>query len=374
MDYGRVLSRAWEISWRYKALWILGFLVALASGSGGGGSSYRFAADELRNFNNFPSIPMSPNLSGLLVGLGCLALIVGIVLFVLSLIARAGLIAAVVEVEDDQVFSLASAWRAGGVRFWTFFGIWALTTFLPAVLLIGIAIIGIVSVVGIAGGAYLLGPNANPGSSAGGAVALLVACFCTSICGLIVITVVLQQIRIYAERAAMLEGSGALAAFGRGWQVLRQRFGPTLMLWLLFLLIGLVLAVVVIAVLAVVALPFLVAGSSGQGPNWLVLPFIATVLIGILVAAVLGSVVQVFASASWTLAYRELTGTAGSAVLPPSPSTPGSEPPAGWTATRQPEIPPADVPPSAVPPADAPAEPPLDVPPDDLPPEEPPRI
>ena len=39
MDYGRVLTRAWEITWRWKILWILGFLAALGSGSGGGGSS-----------------------------------------------------------------------------------------------------------------------------------------------------------------------------------------------------------------------------------------------------------------------------------------------------------------------------------------------
>ena len=37
MDYGKVLSRAWEITWRWKVLWILGFLASLASGGGGGG-------------------------------------------------------------------------------------------------------------------------------------------------------------------------------------------------------------------------------------------------------------------------------------------------------------------------------------------------
>ena len=35
MDYGKVLGRAWEITWRWKALWILGFLAGLGSGKGG---------------------------------------------------------------------------------------------------------------------------------------------------------------------------------------------------------------------------------------------------------------------------------------------------------------------------------------------------
>ena len=372
MDYGRVLSRAWQITWRYKVLWILGFLVALGSGSGGAGSGYRFGANDFRNFNNFPSLQPLQNLTGLLVVLGCLALIVALVVFVLSLIARGGLIAAVIQAEDGETVSLSSAWRAGGGRFWTLLGIWALTTFLPVVLLIGLSIIGIVAAAGAAGGAALLRPGANPGALAGGGVAILVACCCTSICGLVIVTLVLQQIRLYAERAAMLEGRGAVAAFERGWQVLRQRFGPTLMLWLIFLLIGLALAAVIIVVVAVIVLPFVVASRSGQVPNLLVLPVIATALVGIIVGAIISSVVQVFISASWTLAYRELTGAAPAGVAPAGPSTPGPwapapVPPAPWSATP---LPPAEAPPAGL---TAP-EPPLEVPPDDLPPQEPPRI
>jgi hypothetical protein len=368
MDYGRVLSRAWQITWRYKVLWILGFLVALGSGSGGAGSGYRFGANDFRNFNNFPSLQPLQNLTGWLVVLGCLALIVALVVFVLSLIAEGGLIAGVIQAEDGETVSLSSAWRAGGARFWTLLGIWALTTFLPLVLLIGLGIIGVVAGLGAAGGAALLRPNGNPGALAGGGVAILIACCCTGICGLVIVTLVLQQIRLYAERAAMLEGRGAVAAFERGWQVLRQRFGPTLMLWLIFLLIGLVLAAVIIVVLLVVLLPFVIASGRGQVPNLLVLPVIATALVGIIVAAIIGSVVQVFISASWTLAYRELTGAAPAGPLTPGPWAPS----APWSATPLPpsEVAPIDVPPAGL----TPPEPPLEVPPEDLPPQEPPRV
>ncbi len=33
MDYGGILNRAWQITWRYKILWLFGFF--LGSGSGG---------------------------------------------------------------------------------------------------------------------------------------------------------------------------------------------------------------------------------------------------------------------------------------------------------------------------------------------------
>lgn len=32
MDLGKVLSRAWDITWRWKLLWVFGFLVSLGQG------------------------------------------------------------------------------------------------------------------------------------------------------------------------------------------------------------------------------------------------------------------------------------------------------------------------------------------------------
>ena len=37
MHYTDLIQRAWQITWRYKVLWIFGILLALASGGGGSG-------------------------------------------------------------------------------------------------------------------------------------------------------------------------------------------------------------------------------------------------------------------------------------------------------------------------------------------------
>ncbi len=37
MDYGWVLKRAWEITWKFKGLWVLGILASCSGGGGGGG-------------------------------------------------------------------------------------------------------------------------------------------------------------------------------------------------------------------------------------------------------------------------------------------------------------------------------------------------
>ncbi len=49
MDYSSVLRRAWDITWRYKGLWILGIL-ASCSGNGGSGAGGRGGSGFNYNF------------------------------------------------------------------------------------------------------------------------------------------------------------------------------------------------------------------------------------------------------------------------------------------------------------------------------------
>lgn len=48
MDYFGILKRAWELTWKYKALWVLGFFAMSGGGSSapGGGSRYPFDAQD----------------------------------------------------------------------------------------------------------------------------------------------------------------------------------------------------------------------------------------------------------------------------------------------------------------------------------------
>ena len=51
MDFGKVLGRAWEITWRWKMLWVLGFLAALGQGNGAG-PNYSLSGDEFERLIN----------------------------------------------------------------------------------------------------------------------------------------------------------------------------------------------------------------------------------------------------------------------------------------------------------------------------------
>ena len=78
-------------------------------------------ASEIYGHKAYPSVlqlPETPDLAVIviiaaIVGIGCLALIIGIAIWVVSVIARGGLIAGVQQVEEQEHTSFGLAWRAG---------------------------------------------------------------------------------------------------------------------------------------------------------------------------------------------------------------------------------------------------------------------
>ncbi len=228
-----------------------------------------------------------------------------------SVIARGGLIAGVQQVEESGETSFGKAWRAGAKRFWTLFGIGILAS-IPMIILAIVAFI--VLIVMFVGSGF-----AFASSDAAGATGIVtsILCGCGFCCGMIILSIILQQIRIYAERAAVMEELGWIEAFARGWDVLKANLGATIIYWLIFFVIGLAVFVVVAVVLTATAFPFAALLSNIDAGAWVVGPIFCGGLIFVIVASLLSAIVQTFTSATWTLAYREMVGM---------PSPPAEEP------------------------------------------------
>jgi hypothetical protein len=250
------------------------------------------------------------------VGLACLAVLIGIALWVISVMARGGLIAGVQQVEEEGSTTFVQAWRVGRDRFWTLFGIGVLTT-LPTVLfvLLGLAALGLTIYSTVRG----FGVSEAQGGMGVAASVLCGAVFC---CGAIVLGTILDLIRKYAERAAILEGRGWTEAFGRGWQVLKENLGPTLILWVIFLALGILVGGVIVGAIIALALPIVSLVSNVDTGPWLLLPICGGGLIAIVAGALIGSVVETFTSTTWTLAYREMTGVPGAVPAAEAPLEP----------------------------------------------------
>jgi hypothetical protein len=306
MDFGKVFSRAWQITWRWKMLWVLGFLAALGQGGGSAPQyNYSFSGQDYEPWLYTPGYALEQFLGGILalvIGLCCLAIIIVIVLWVISIIARGGLVAAVHQVELEGETSFGKAWRAGARKFWTLFGLGFLAA-LPIILLILVGIV--IFSVGIFSGVSLLEVNENAGIAS--LIIGTITCGGFLCCGLFFLTIVLEQIHIYGERAAILEDLGWIDAFKRGWQVLVENIGATLILWLIFFALGIVIFGLTFVIMMVLTIPMLGMFATAD-PGWLLIgPLCVGGALGAIVYAVIRSIIVAFTSSTWTLAYMELT-------------------------------------------------------------------
>jgi len=286
MDYGKILSRSVNIVWQNKFLILLGILVALGSGSSGGGGGGGGGGDGERQPmvepGQFPELTgeIAGLAAGVVVTLACVALMVGIAFWVVSTVARGGLIAGVDTIESGGQSSFSQAWRAGWGKVWTLLGI----GLLPAIPGLALFVIGLLGSVAYGGIFALLGGE-FPGSVGAAGLGVTLAVLA---CVVIPIILVLSILRNFAERACMLEDLGVIDAYRRGASVLMANLGEAIILFLLQIVASVIL-------IASLFLPGLI--------------LVLCCLLWPLLLAVQGAVSAVI-SAIWTLAWRTWTGRA----------------------------------------------------------------
>lgn len=288
MNYGNIINRAANLVWNHKFLMVLGFLAALGGGgtfstnfdfSNGGGNidPGQFPGGQEFPFEgSFPGgFEAAPRFSAMLVIVLCIGALLALIIFVVSNVARGGMIAAVDAVEEGRRASFDQAWSAGWDRLWTLLGIGILPA-IPFFLLFLSAVLGFAGMMGIR--AVNL-PSAPIGLPFGGLVAVMS-------CLLVPIGLVLGLLRSFANRAAMLEGLGAVNAYGRGFAVLLDNLGEAIVLFLLQIAINIALAILlflpgIIAALCCLLWPLLILFNGA---------------------------IAAFFSSVWTLAWRQWTG------------------------------------------------------------------
>ena len=275
MEYSKVLNRSVNIVWQNKFLIVLGILAALGSGSYGSGG----AGNGNGETGQFPEF--GDEIAGLAIGLIaaliCVLLVVAIVFWAISTIARGGLIAGVDGIESGKKSSFRQAWSAGWQKAWTLIGI----GLLPAIPGLILFVAGWLALGTYWGTFALFGDEFAPVWTAGlGGMFALIACI------FLPIMLVLSILRNFAERACMLEESGVIDAYRRGWNVLTANIGEAIILFVLQIAIFIGLAILLIVPSIIVAVCCLL------WPLFLVVQ----------------GAVSAFISALWTLAWRTWTG------------------------------------------------------------------
>jgi len=317
MDYGALLRRSWEIVWNNKWLILLGVLIVLGSGNsfstrfnfpGGGGGGPGGG-----NFNTNDNFSFTPPESGQLpdfsnpdvraaLGIGipiliavlCIGGTIVLICLFLARISTGGSIHAVDILDSGGVSSFGQAFGAGWGRGWTLIGI----GIIAAIPMLVLVIIILALIIPIAMVATTVQDVMTQVAAASGLLITLIALGClTAIVGLI-----LTILRTFADRAAMLDGTGVFESYRRGWEVLRSNAGEALIIALIQIGGTIGLKILLFVPLAIASCCCLF---------WPVL-------------LVFGGLVQAYLETMWTLAWRKWTGRAAPLTGPAADVAPAA--------------------------------------------------
>lgn len=310
MDIESVLGRAWQITWKYKILWLFGILASCGSGgsggssSGGGGSGSSSALFQM-NFGtyraNFLKLwhvfveragETDPWIM-LVIMAGVFALVFVLIALALTLstIGRIGLIQGTCKAEDGaERLNFIELLNAGRPYFWRVLA-------LSLLLGIGAMLVGL----------FLLLPVALITCGMGFLLFLPFVWF---------VAVWIEQANI----AIVVDNLGITDGLRKGWETICNNVGimivMSLILYLLLgLLVGLVLALPAILLAAPVILAMIAAAMMQTAFVVNVGLIITAVLLAFYIplAILLSGILRTYIGSAWTLTYLKLSKVA----LPP---------------------------------------------------------
>lgn len=350
MGFSQIIKKAWTITWRYRALWVLGLFAGITgassggSGSGGSGSSSSNSSNSLGNLNSQQWLPTLERLLPLIVVVVLGMMIVGFVWWILSIAARGGLVYAVNEIESGRPFTLGASWNVGFGRWWRLFGLSVLLS-LPMLVLVLLFLLGIFAPL-----LPFLFAHTRPSAAV---VAPICGVVAIGVPVMIVVGFVLGMMYVLGIRFVVLAGLGVMDSAREAWRMLRARLKDTILMYLINIgmniAAGLVVGIPLAIVAAVIAVPGIVAGIAGHwgvAAGAVAIAALVIMAVSLLYTGIWGT----FTSALWTIFYRRVTGM--EVVAPPAPAgyppAPGTGyPPAPGYPPAAPSYPPPPAPPVA---------------------------
>jgi hypothetical protein len=321
-NFGEVLSRAWQIIWKHKVLWIFGIL----AGCSQGGTRFNSGSSS-RGGNGFGTGPtnLPPRVEQFFLNIAqhvavyiaigiAIICIIWIIAIFLGTIGKIGLIRGAGQVEGGaehlifgQLFSESMPY------FWRMFGL-SLVVGLPFLIIVGGLVAGLV--------AFAIGMSRGSTASAYGFLGIL-PIFLGCLCFLILISIVVGWIVHQIERVIVLEDSPLLPAISRGWEIFRNNLGPIILMAIILGVIAFVAGIIIAIPVLVVVVPAAITFAIGNSQNYTPLIFAGICLcLYIPVSLLLNGILISYTETAWTLTYMRLTGKpASSDIVPPAPDS-----------------------------------------------------
>ncbi len=322
MDIGSVLSRAWQIIWKHKVLWIFGILAGCTNANGGS-SNFRMEREanispNVQNFfNNLQDWQIA-----LIIGVIILVTLVFVVLVVfLSTVGKIGLVRGTQQADQGATrLAFGELFNGSLPYFWRVFGLNLLVgilTFLAFVLIL---------IFGVLGTIFTLG--------------LFLICLIPLICLLVPVAWFVSVIVEQAINAIVIENLGVFAGLQRGWAVVKANLGTMIVMALiLFIGVGVIGGFIIGLPLVLVVAPAVIGVIAGSGratgSGLLISGLCFVAYLPVLLA--LSGILNGYTGSAWTLTFMRLTGRqAYSEPLPPAPLEPAPIEPAPELPSSEP--------------------------------------
>ena len=306
MNIGDILTRSWQIVWKYKILWVFGILASCVEGGGGGGggggngSGYRFDGEEFNlpveawttDFVRFfENIENNLNQS---VGVIAVILLIFCVLWLLALalgtMGRIGLVKGALQAEQGvESLSFGELWQNGTQHFWKVAGLWLILW------LAGFVLAAILVLV-LAFGAVL-------------SMGLILLCLIPLICLLIPLGWVTNLLFEQATIAMLKEELGILESLQRAWDIFRANVGNYILMAFILFIIELVLGIIISLPILLVVAPALFGLALGfdEGMRTTLLISGLCFVVYIPVLIILGGILRTYVWTAWTLTFTRLS-------------------------------------------------------------------
>ncbi|MGB7874694.1 MAG: hypothetical protein WBL25_09945 [Anaerolineales bacterium] len=296
-NFGEILTRAWQITWKYKVLWIFGILAGCTNGGGGGGGGGNTGfSTGPSDFNLPPGVQrfisqmenfaywVEDNLWIFFV-IGLVALILIVISIFLGTIGRIGLIKGSYAAEQGaEALAFGELFSTSMPYFWRVFGLSFLVGLAVFLLIIPIILIGVLS----AGVGFL--------------------CLLPLICLLIPVGFAVSILIEQANRAIVLENLGIFDGIKRSWEIARSNVGPLLIMGLILFGITLVIGIIIALPIFIVVFPTIFAFAMGEGQSFApIYVALACICLYVPVSWVLNGILTTFSQSAWTLTYMRLT-------------------------------------------------------------------
>ncbi|HWQ84949.1 MAG TPA: hypothetical protein VN363_10305 [Anaerolineales bacterium] len=301
MQISEVLSKAWNIIWKHKVLWIFGILVGFSGGNTT--SSYTQITERQPvpgQFENFFSQFEGWQIALFILFAVLVVVLLTVLVVFLGTMGRIGLIRGASQADRGATkLTFGELFNGGLPYFWRIFGLNLIVSLAFAIAIILILLISIPLAITIVGLLCVV------------PMLLLLAPL-----GFLVNVVVEQS-----NNAIVIEGKSMMDGLRRGWDVVSTNLGQTILLGLILMLISWGVGFVIGLPYALALAPWIASMLTGADISLSSAPAITIIFMVAYLPIILflNGILQGYIRSAWTLAFLRFTSIR-SAILEPNSS------------------------------------------------------